>query len=387
MKNEVPRLFPFPLVEGNVEGLTARHSRSSIAIYLTVVIGLLLSAASLPLINVEVNSRSRGVLRPQMKLAPVVSSVSGRVTLANLRENGAVCAGDTLLKISTAELDTEVGHLNKRLAELRLLTLDLQSLSGSAVQAFTPDLRSEVYQRDYRDHRRRQAELLLKLDYSRRQRTRQEQLMTTGSVARMELEQSAYEVELLEGQVSQLAGQQQHSWTEDLQRVDRESGELRQQLGQLAERSKQYVVTAPIDGHLARTDGIQPGAFASAGQVIAHVSPEGDLRVEAYVSPGDIGLLREGLPVRLQLDAFNYNQWGLARATLTEIGTDVTEVDGTAAFLVTCTLHDKNLKLKNGYVGTLRKGMTLTAHFTLNRRTLFELLHDQLDDWFNPIYS
>jgi HlyD family secretion protein len=87
------------------------------------------------------------------------------------------------------------------------------------------------------------------------------------------------------------------------------------------------------------------------------------------------------------LDAFNYNQWGLAHATLTDIGKDVTEVDGQAAFLVTCTLHDKELKLKNGYTGALRKGMTLTAHFTLTRRSLFQLLHDKIDDWFNPTYN
>ena len=97
-------------------------------------------------------------------------------------------------------------------------------------------------------------------------------------------------------------------------------------------------------------------------------------------------VLREGLPVRLQLDAFNYNQWGLARATLTEIGRDVSEVDGQAAFRVICTLHDPELRLRNGYVGTLRKGMTLTAHFTLTRRSLLQLLHDKLDDWFNPSF-
>ena len=93
-------LFPFPLVEGNVEGLHARHSRTTRSIYLTVVCSLLIVAASLPLIEVEVNSQSRGVLRPTMKLAPVVSPVSGRVTYAALPENGAVCAGDTLLKVS-----------------------------------------------------------------------------------------------------------------------------------------------------------------------------------------------------------------------------------------------------------------------------------------------
>lgn len=379
-------LFPFPLVEGNVEGLHARHSRSTRAIYLTVVCSLLVAAACLPLIEVEVNSRSRGVLRPTMKLAPVVSPVSGRVTYAALPENGAVCAGDTLLKISTAELGTQTDHLAGQLSENAASIADLRQLTDATNDTY-PTLRTEVYQRDYRDYQRQRSELDVKLTHALRHQARQQQLMETGSVARMDLEQATYDLTLLQGQLTQLDGRQQHAWSQDLQRLRRERADQQQQRKQLAERSKQYVVTAPVDGHLTQTGGLQPGAFATVGQALAHISPEGALRVEAYVSPSDIGLLREGLPVRLQLDAFNYNQWGLARATLTEIATDVTEQDGAAAFRVTCTLHDTHLQLKNGYVGSLKKGMTLTAHFTLTRRSLFQLLHDGLDDWFNPVYG
>ncbi|MCP9235691.1 HlyD family secretion protein [Lewinella sp. JB7] len=386
MSHEAPRLFPFPLVEGNIEGLHARYSRTGRTIYLTVVLLLLLVVAALPLIEVEVNSRSRGILRPARKLTPVVTPVSGKVTLARLRENAAVCAGDTLLTISTAALGTESDHLTRQLSEGRDALADLRRLTRSQASDY-PDLRTAGYQRDYREYRRRHDEATLKLTHARRHLARQEQLMETGSVARMDLEQAAYEVTLLEGQLEQVVSRQQHGWIQELLRIRRECAGLEQQLAQLAERQRQYVVTAPVDGHLTQTGGLPAGSFANAGQTVAHVSPDGPLRVEAYVSPADIGLLRVGLPVRLQLDAFNYHQWGLASATLAEIGTDVTEVDGGAAFLVTCELHDRALRLRNGYVGTLRKGMTLTAHFTLTRRSLFQLLHDKLDDWFNPTYN
>ncbi len=384
MQPEAPRLFPFPLVEGNVEGLHARHHRPGTTIYLTVVLGLLLSLACLPLVEVEVNSQSRGILRPTRKLAPVSSPVSGTVILARLRENAAVCAGDTLLSVSTVELRSEADHVTEQLRERTHLLEDLATLTDP--EAALPNLRTAVYQRDYRDHRRRVDEAEVKLAHARRHLTRQEQLMETGAVARMDLEQAAYEVDLLEGQERQLTEQQVHLWTQERQRIRRERADLKQRLARVQEQSRQHVITAPVDGHLTQTDGLQPGAFVGAGQPIAQISPDGKLRVEAYVSPADIGLLRVGLPVRLQLDAFHYNQWGLAEATLSEIGTDVTEVEGSAAFLVTCTLHDRELRLKNGYVGTLRKGMTLTAHFSLARRTLFQLLHDKLDDWFNPTF-
>ncbi len=384
MPSDSHRLSPFPVLDG-VEGLYARHGSGGRLIYLTVIAALLVTFVSLPLIQVDVNTRSRGILRPTLKLAPVTAPVGGRVALARLEENAAVCAGDTLLLLATDELGSEAGHIREQLGERRDLLRDLGTLLTETDGAY-PTLRTAVYQRDYRDYRRRHDEAALKLQHARRHRARQEELLQTGSVARMEVEQAVYDAELLEGQIRQLRERQTSAWTQEAQRIRRERNELQRQLQQLTERERAYVVTAPVDGQLTQTNGLQAGAFVAAGQPLAQVSPDGLLRAEVYVSPADIGLLREGQRTRLQLDAFNYQQWGLADATLSEIGTDVTEVEGAAAFRVICTLHGGELQLPNGYRGTLRKGMTLTAHFTLARRSLSELLHDQVDDWLNPLY-
>lgn len=371
-------------MKDNIESLIARHHRSGSAIYLTVVLGLLIALAALPLVAVEVTSKSRGVLRPTQKISPLTSPVTGRITVANLAEDAPVCAGDTLLAVSTAELTTNRRHLSEQIAERIRLIRDLELLT-EAIEGY-PALATALYQRDYRDYDQRRTEAKLKLQHAQRQVDRLQQLMETGSVARMELEQAEHEQSMLASQLQQLLDRQQHFWTQELQRNQRELTDLQQQDASLRERADRYVITAPLDGHLTQTAGLQVGSFVNAGQAIAAISPEGRLRVEAYVAPSDIGLLRKGLPVRLQLDAFNYNQWGLARATLSEIATDVTEIEGAAAFRVVCELHDRELRLRNGYVGRLRKGMTLTAHFSLTRRTLFQLLHDKLDDWFNPTF-
>ncbi len=45
---------------------------------------------------------------------------------------------------------------------------------------------------------------------------------------------------------------------------------------------------------------------------------------------------------------------------------------------------DKNyLQLKNGFGGNIGKGMTFTTRFHLIHRTLWQLLFDRVDDWFN----
>jgi len=379
-------LFPFPLVEGNIEGLQARHRRSSRWIYMTVVIALLLAAASLPLINVEVSSRGRGILRPALKHAPVTTAVSGRVIDARLEENAPVCEGDTLLVISTSELNPESTALGVQLKDRRLLLNDLKVLTQAERPEY-PVLTSAVYQRDYRDYHQRLEEARLVRAHATRHLERQRSLYATETIAKMDFEQAEFDHQMAEQKLVLIEEQQAHLWSQERQRVDREIDDLRLRLSRLRKKAANYVVTAPVEGHLTEASGLQPGAYAVAGQTIGIVSPDGDLHVEAYVSPSDIGLLRQGMEVKLQMDAFNHNQWGLAHALVDDIGRDVTEQDGAAVFRVKCTLLDQELSLKNGYVGRLRKGMTLTTHFTLARRSLFELLHDNLDDWFNPVYQ
>ena len=90
------------------------------------------------------------------------------------------------------------------------------------------------------------------------------------------------------------------------------------------------------------------------------------------------------MPVRFQVDAFNYNQWGLATGNVTEISSDIYFVNEKPVFKVTCQLREDYLQLKNGYKGYLKKGMTLQARFVVAERTLWQLLYDKVDDWINP---
>jgi len=120
------------------------------------------------------------------------------------------------------------------------------------------------------------------------------------------------------------------------------------------------------------------------GQPIASISNDSNLLVECYVSPSDIGYIKENQQAAFQLDAFNYNQWGLAHGIVREISRDVITMNNQPVFRVRCSLDTKYLQLKNGYKGDLKKGMTLTGRFYLTDRSLWQLLFDKVDNWMNP---
>ena len=153
---------------------------------------------------------------------------------------------------------------------------------------------------------------------------------------------------------------------------------------QLEENNKNYSLIATSDGVLSNIKVLQIGSYIQAGVSLGEISPSSKLIVECYVSPLDIGLLKLEDTCNFQIDAFNYNQWGLATGSITEISDDVQMIDSKPVFKVRCQINQEFMLLKNGFEGKLIKGMTLNARFPLTRRSLSELLYDKMDDWLNP---
>lgn len=365
-----------------VEGLYSRHYQRRYPVYLCLLFILLATAAALPFIHIEVGSQGRAILQTTERPTSVLSPAEGRVLFARLRDNLAVNAGDTLLILDAAELNSEKAHLKEQVAERRAIIKDLQELINALPTNGFPQLTTSLYQRDYQDYRHQWDEVSLRAAHTKRQVERQEKLFATGTISQMEIEKYRFEHELAGSEQVQLKERRRHLWAQELSRNERELTELRQSVSSLHLRSRHLVITAPTSGHLVNSAALVPGSFVGPAQEITTISPTGDLEVAINVSPKDIGLLREGIAVNLQMDAFTHTRWGLAKATVKEISHDVmTTPNGQPYFLVNCTLDGDTLFLPSGHRGTLTKGMTATAHFTLARRSLAQLLRDRLEDW------
>lgn len=371
------------MVNPSVEMLHAKHSRSGQAIYLTVVVAVLLAFASLPFIEVDVNTRSRGMVRSDLENNALLIPASGQVQQVFLANNQSVQLGDTLLVLNSAALDEQIRFTEERLQEINRHLKDFQQLLTVPLDQ-QPVLKTLIGQREYNQYQQKRAEYDLRIQYARQHEQRQAQLLESGSIARVEYEQAVYDLELAQNGLSLLTEQHQRNWALERDRYHTEFQQVSSEAQRLQESRKQYVLTASMEGSITQFSGIQVGNFVSAGQVVAQISAHNDLLVEAYVPPSDIGLIKEGMPVQFQVDAFHSNQWGLATGQVTEISKDVVVAQDQPVFLVKCEMEDSYLALKNGYRGTIKKGMTLTAHFSVTKRSLSDLLYDKIDDWLDP---
>jgi HlyD family secretion protein len=382
MKTTSKKILPFTEVQTSVESLQARHHQRSGVIYLSTLICLLGFLGSTPLIKIDIQKQSRGIIRTVQENNQIIAPLYGQLSSVYLRDGQTVQKGDLLLELDTRKIDQQIEQQQQLLAKNQQYLSDLAQLLDTNLVLST--LKTPLYQSARFQFEKQKRQYEIQLERAERAWQRADQLYQSGTIAQVEWEEKKYQRDYQHSLLEQFQQEQQQAWTIARKDYEIQNLDIVHRIAQLAEEKRQYRVSAPISGTIQQFSGVQAGNYVSPGQQIAQIITHDSLLVEVYVSPADIGMLAVGMPVRFQIDAFNYNQWGLAEGTVTEIAQDISTLEGQPLFLVRCQLSQNSLQLKNGYQGQLKKGMTLTARFQLSRRSLYQLLYDKVDNWVNP---
>lgn len=363
-----------------LENLTHKNKTKSISIYLVIVVALVVFISSLPLVKIDISSQSRGIIRSTTDNVPLTSLVNGKVVYIHLKNNRLVHKGDTLVQLTQESLNSEK-YTNESLAsDLQNRISDLSRIvtSSNAVLS-TPEL-----QQEWNSYNSKKNELESKIAQAKIVYDRNKQLFDKGIIARAEFEKYSFDYTYSKQSLSSLIKSQKSVWQNQKRDLENQLKNLKGTLNKIDVESKNYVITAPISGTIENFSGIQVGSFLNASQPIATISATDQLIVESSVSPSDIGLIHKNQKVKFQIDAFNYNQWGLLEGKVIDIDHNITIQGEQTFFKVRSILNKTELQLKSGYKTKVSKGMTLTTRYILTRRSLFDLLFDKMDDWLNP---
>ena len=362
-----------------LENLIAKNKTKSISIYLVVVIAIATFIGLLPIIKIDISSQSRGIIRSKTDNVPVTSAVSGKIVALKLKNNALVQKGDTLLIISKENLESEK-QLNDTIYKTNETILqDLEMVLKGKFNLQTSLIREEYYK-----YTTQKAELQSKVAQAQINYNRYKTLFEKGVIAKAEFEKYQFDLQFAKQALNSFAKQQMANWQNKKNELTLQLKNITGNNNKLSIEAQNYVLIAPITGTIENFNGVQMGSILSASQPIAHISPTDNLLVESTVSPNDIGLIKPNQKVKFQLDAFNYNQWGLLTGKVIDIDKNITLRENQAFFKVRCALDSKELKLKSGYKTQVSKGMTLTTRYIITRRSLFDLLFDKVDDWLNP---
>jgi HlyD family secretion protein len=368
-------------VTHTVENLWAKTRVNTRSIYLVVVILIIGFLCALPHIFVDISSQSRGIVRSSYENVPITNMVASRLLSVHFQANQQVNRGDTLFVLDPSILQTEIqltlGTLQKNQQELADVTRALQgkdlSFGRSLMQADYAQFQAQLQELGGKVH---QAETTLK---------RNQLLFDADVIPPMEYEQHVQVLAELKDQFNLVTKKQANQWERIRAELEVSKRAQETHLKKLSLEQKHYVITAPISGTIVNYKGYAAGTFVNNAHVIAEISPDQKLLVECLVATQDIGLVHASQRVRFQMDAYNYNYWGFVEGEVVDIDTHVSQQNDQLFVKVRCKLNRMHLKLKNGYRAGIRKGMTLSAHFIVTRRSLYQLLFDHVDAWLNPI--
>ena len=363
-----------------LENLTAKNKTKSKNIYFVVVVSVIIFLALLPIIKIDISSQSRGIIKSYKENVSLSTIVSGKIVWLQLKNNQTVAKGDTLLKISTKALETDREIQDTLSSSTSLLLQDITSvLKGNTTQ-----LHTSIVREDYNKYATRRSELQSKVSQAQINYNRNKTLFDKGVIAKMEFEKHLFELRFANEALASYDKNQKSNWENQKRELQDKVKNLKGAIEKIVVESNNYFLLAPESGTIENFNGLQVGSFLNASQPIATISPNDNLIVESTVLPNDIGLIKENQKVKFQIDAFNYNQWGLLSGKVVEIDKNITLKDNQAYFRVKCLLDTKTLTLKSGYKTNVTKGMTLTTRYIITRRSLFDLLFDKVDDWLNP---
>jgi len=377
------QIFPKEILENTMQAYIPKNGVKSRVIYGLLLAAILGFICALPFIKVKVYKNAQGFVKPSKERVAITSLNSGKVLFSNIESNNYVEKGEVLLIIESNILNEQIALSDYDIKRLSIEIDDLQYLiSQRKIQS--NGIKSPKYQKEYFqflefsfEHKTRIKKL--KVDYERNQK-----LFRKGVIAQAEYENIKLDYDLAINGFNQFKNQQFNRWEASLTALKNDYEIAQNKKSQYLESKKNYEVKAPATGSLIIQMGIERGSVVTSGALLAEISPDTKLLAECYVRPLDIGLIDKSKPINFQIDAFNYNQWGLATGKILDISQDIEMINDQPVFKIKCQINESFLELKNGAKGFIKKGMTFNARFEITERTLFQLLYDKVDDWMNP---
>lgn len=375
-------LLPNEWIENSIETYIYQHTTKSQMIYWVVLLAITATIVALPFVYVDISVQGSGVVRPVAEKAEITSSITEYVDSVFVREGAQVRKGDVLLRFRTNGSDYKINYQTSRLNDCSAHLADLEYLANDKCPA---KFSSPVRQQEYAYFMKKKRELETSLAQAEKEYKRNKVLFDKKVISEEEYDGYYFKLQNQQNELASLIQSQLSTWQADRNSYRNTFNEMNSTLKQEIKDKDMHIVRSPVDGTVDQFSGVYRGSSIQAGQTLAVISPDSTLCLEVYVTPRNIGFMNVGMPVNVQVESFNYNEWGTIPGKVKDISSDfLTDSQGNSFYKVKCEMERDYLQLKNGRVGKLKKGMTVSAHFMVTRRSLFDLLYQKMDNWVNP---
>jgi multidrug resistance efflux pump len=335
------------------------------------------------------------------------ASLGGRVIEVNFCQGQQVHRGDVLVRLDAGRLDNEIARRKRtiRAGEEEWTRLArLQELAGYQFEAVRAKAAAELAQarEEIRLAKERQAADIrlaeVELESARDEATRLRSLVPARAVTEADLvkatarcneaaEKLAKARLLVEEEGRAEIQRRALALAERDQAVKREELALKQEVKQgeveaarlelanLELERRHADILAPLDGVVTQGD-VKVGDLLEAGKPVVEIAEQEGFRFEATVPSEEVAHLRVGMPVRVKLDAYDYQKYGTIQGTVCFVSPDSTVPEKEKApvhYVVRIELKDSAVG-RGALRGPIKLGMAGQADIITDEESLLVLL-------------
>ncbi|MBD2414939.1 HlyD family secretion protein [Nostoc calcicola FACHB-389] len=198
---------------------------------------------------------------------------------------------------------------------------------------------------------------------------------------RLKEQERSYETLTRSGQLSVLKiAEQQKSLETDITSLQSEIAQNKRQILSLRFQLGQREIRATTSGTLFHLPIEKAGSVVQPGTMVAEIaSLNSPLIIRAQMATTESGSLRTGLPVKIKLDAYPFQDYGIVSGELIKISPTTTEIDTpngkVAAYNLDISLKQNCIPSANKCI-PLRPGDTATAEVIIRQRRIIDFLLD-----------
>lgn len=168
---------------------------------------------------------------------------------------------------------------------------------------------------------------------------------------------------------------------------DKKATELDANIKEIEFRKEQQNIISPVDGYvntlLVHTTG---GVVTPAQKLVSVVPLNAPLIVKAQVMNRDIGFIKEGLPVLIKIDTFDFQKYGMIKGVVKKVSRDSVEDQRLGPIYDVFIIPKNHTLMVEGRETPISTGMSLTAEIKVNKRRIIEFfIYPMIKYWNQAI--
>ena len=144
---------------------------------------------------------------------------------------------------------------------------------------------------------------------------------------------------------------------------------------------------APIDGSVFNLIPSNKGYFASSGETLLLIIPEGELEAKIFLTNNDIGFVSSNMKAEIRVDAYPFTQFGSIEGVLKSIGKESLppdQLNSQSRFPAFVKL-DKQFLLLNNKKYELKSGQSVSVNLIVRDKPVITLLTDSIEKAFDAL--